>query len=321
MLQDSKQLFARITRQWPVKVLSVVAAIILFMFHRMEDMQERYFSAPLRLEINGNLVPSSAYPRAVKVTLRGDANSVYPVADTDIEAFLDLTEYGEPGYYKVPVQVRKKGTAMEAESLEIDIDPAEIRIELDTRTSKSVPVIPNFQGNPENGYELVTYVLEPDHMIVDGPMNLVSAVIELATEPIDLRSVNADVVLRLKTASPNSLLTIRGDGMTEFRGYIGESIMTRSFDNLPLTGAGLPGTWSAVFEPAVGSVRLEGAQRTMESFEPPGHFLSVDLSGISGEGTHVLPVTANLPEGFLLLDQDPLEAMVRIVPFVPGVSH
>jgi hypothetical protein len=320
MLQNSKQLFARITRQWPVKVLSVAAAIILFMFHRMEDMQQRFFSAPLRLEINGNLVPSNPYPRAIKVTLRGDANSVYPVADSDIEVFLDLTEYEEPGHYKVPVQVRKKGTAMEAESLEIDLDPAEIRIDLDTRTSKSVPVIPNFQGSPENGYELVTYVLEPDQMIVDGPMNLVSSVVELATEPVDLRNVNADVVLRLKTVSPNSLLTIRGDGMTEFRGYIGESIMIRSFDNLPLTGTGLPGAWSAVFEPAVGNVRLEGAQRTMESFEPPEHFLSVDLSGVTGEGVYVLPVTAALPEDFLLRDQDPLEATVRIIPFVPGTS-
>jgi YbbR domain-containing protein len=310
--QKGKQLLARITEKWPVKVLSIVAAIILFVFHRLGNIQERFFSVPLQLEISNNLVPSSSYPRNVRVTLRGDANSIYPVVEEDIEAYLDLTRYNEPGSFKAAIQIRKKGTALEVENLEIIVEPMEILVDLDTKLSKYVPIAPNFEGSPEKGYELVSYILEPNQMVIDGPLNLINSVAELNTDSIDLQSRNEDFVVHLKIVNPNPLVVIRGDGMTEFRGFIRESIMIRSFDDIPISVTGLSGGFLTA-ETGFGSLRLEGAQRLVEVFEPQENTLSVDASDISAPGLYVLPVKASIPEAFTLSRQEPLEITLRIV--------
>ncbi|MDR2143690.1 MAG: hypothetical protein LBP29_04910 [Treponema sp.] len=298
--------------KWPVKVLSIVAAIILFVFHRLGSIQERFFSVPLRLEIGNNLVPSSSYPRNIRVTLKGDANSIYPVAEDDIEAYLDLTRYREPGSFKTAIQIRKKGTAMEVENLEIIVEPMEIAIDLDTKLSKYVPIAPNLAGSPEKGYELVSYILEPNQMVIDGPLNLINSVAELSTDAIDLQSRNEDFTVHLKIVNPNPLVVIRGDGMTEFRGFIRESIMIRSFDDIPIFVTGLSGNFLTP-ETGFGSIRLEGAQRLVEVFEPREDTLSVDASDITGPGEYVLPVKASVPEAFTLSRQEPLEITLRIV--------
>lgn len=310
--QKGKQLLARITEKWPVKVLSIVAAIILFVFHRLANIQERFFPVPLQLEIGNNLVPSSSYPRNIRVTLRGDANSIYPVVEDDIEAYLDLTRYREPGSFKAAIQIRKKGTALEVENFEIIVEPMEIAIDLDTKLSKYVPIAPNLEGSPEKGYELVSYTLEPNQMVVDGPLNLISGIAELTTDAIDLQSRNEDFSVHLKIMNPNPLVVIRGDGMTEFRGFIRESIMIRSFDGIPISVTGLSGDFLTP-ETGFGSLRLEGAQRFVEVFEPQEDTLSVDASDITGPGVYVLPVKASVPEAFTLSRQEPLEITLRIV--------
>jgi hypothetical protein len=293
-------------------VLSVVAAIILFVFHRLGNIQERFFSVPLHLEISNSLVPSSSYPRSIRVTLKGDANSIYPVEEDDIEAYLDLTRYREPGSFKTPVQIRKKGTALEVENLEIIVEPMEVAMELDTKLSKYVPIVPNLAGSPERGHELVSYTLEPNQMVIDGPLNLISGVAELTTDFIDLESRNEDFTVHLKVMNPNPLLVIRGDGMTEFRGFIRESIMIRSFDSIPISVTGLSGDF-AMPEAGFGSLRLEGAQRLIEGFEPPENILFVDASGITGPGIYTLPVNASVPEAFTLSRQEPSEITLEIV--------
>jgi YbbR domain-containing protein len=303
---------AKIIERWPVKVLSVVAAIILFVFHRMGNIETRFFSVPLTLEISSDLVPSSSYPHNIKVTLRGDANSIFPVAEEDIQAYLDLTMYKEPGSVKAPVLVRKKDTALEVESLEIVVDPMEISLELDTKAIKSVSVVPNIQGSPEKGYELVTYSLQPNKMIIEGPLGLINTVSELRTDPVDLHNRNADFTVHLKTSNSNPLVSIRGDEMIEFKGIVGESILIRNFDGIPISIIGLREDFTVTFEPNTGSVRLEASARSLENFEPPENFLTIDVSDRT-PGTYDLPVTAALPEGFSLSRQEPQEVSVRIV--------
>ena len=124
---DYRKILVRVAEKWPAKVLSIVAAIFLFAFHRMNDVQERFFSVPLHLDINSELIPSSTYPHNVRITMRGP-NSIYHITETDIEARLDFSRFTEPGLYRVPVQIQRKGSAEETEILELIVDPAELSL-------------------------------------------------------------------------------------------------------------------------------------------------------------------------------------------------
>ncbi|MDR0448464.1 MAG: hypothetical protein LBH07_07330 [Treponema sp.] len=309
---DYKKIIARVVRNWPAKVLSVVAAIFLFTFHRMHDLQERYFSVPLLLDINSNMAANSSYPQNVRIILRG-TNSIFYLSETDIEARLDFTGYTEPGLYKAPVQIRRKGTAADVEILEITVDPAEISLELDRWMSKFVTIIPSFQGYLDTGYEMVSYSLEPNQAEIHGPMNLVLEITELRTNFINLEGRKADFDSRVRITIPNQLLSLQGDGMVEFRSFIKEHIIIKNFENLPISIKGLPDTLAAILDPSRALVRIQGVQSMLEGnrSELITPLLSVDCTGIHDVGLFELPLQVTIPDGLNIERRDP--EIIRVV--------
>ena len=288
---DYKKILAKITEKWPAKALSVVAAIFLFAFHRMSDLEERFFSVPLYLDVSANLVPGSNYPRNVRITLRG-SNAIYQISETDIEAHLDLTKYLEPGLYKAQVQIQRKGSAAETGIMEINVEPLELTLELDTRMSKNVPVTPNFQGYPEQGFEMVSYTLEPNHAVIDGPEKLLLSITELNTDTINLHGRNADFSATVRIANQNQLIGIRGEGTAEFKAYIKELIVINNLDSIPIRIDALAEIFEAVLDPPAASVKIQGVQSMLDGVNAEIVSLSIDCSGISSAGVYELPLLA-----------------------------
>lgn len=293
-------------------MLSVALAIVLFIFHRMSILEERFFSVPLIIETNGEMIPASSYPRMVRVTLRGDANSIFPIVEEDVEAYLVLDRYTEPGTYRTSVEVRKKGTALGVNPLEIGVDPLEISVELDQKTSKSVSLIPRYEGYVESGYELVSYTLEPTQVVIEGPAKLVSGISELATEYVELDGRNADFSATVHILNRDPLIVVRGNGATEFRASIREAIVIRTIDELLIEVIGLNDSLAA--EPRVlrGSIRLEGSQKELDAYIPGEAVLALDCSGITKAGEYTLPVQTNIPFQFTLTRNEPTEVRVSI---------
>ncbi|MDR2134809.1 MAG: hypothetical protein LBP27_06840 [Treponema sp.] len=311
---NSRKLFARIAENWFAKVLSVFIALLLFVFHRMSTLEDRFLSVPLAVEANALFIPASSYTRIIKVTIRGDANSIYPILEDDIEAYIDLKKYDAGGWYRVPVQVRKKGTALGVEPLEISVDPMEISLQLDQKTSKYVPLTAGLRGNVESGYDFVSYTLTPTQVVIDGPMNVVGAVSELYTDVVDLEGRKEDFSVMVNVLNRDPLIVIRGNGMTEFRGFIRPSVPVRNIDEIPIVFHGLAGSLEGVPDIKTGSVRLEGDQALLDQFVPPPDFLSVDCSPVTGPGEYTLPVTVNLPPGLSLVRREPQRVTLAVSP-------
>jgi YbbR domain-containing protein len=300
------------TDNWVAKVLSVFLAIIVFVFHRMTTMESRFFLTPLTVELPSHLVPSSPYTRKIRVTLRGDADNIIPILEDDVEAYIDLGHIELPGSFRAPVQIRKKGSAVGVEPLEISFNPFEIELELDQKSSKYVPLTANIQGSLEPGYDLVSHSLTPTQVALDGPAKLLDQVTELYTDIIDLDGRNADFSVMVSILNRDPLLTIRGNGMTEFRGFVRSRVAVRNFGSLPITIEGLDRRFLPESDVSFGNVRISGPQVELDAFVPPRSFLSVDCSGITGEGVYTLPVKVNLPPSLNLVRGEPGEITMAV---------
>ncbi|MDR1352355.1 MAG: hypothetical protein LBK05_03640 [Treponema sp.] len=311
---NGRKLLLKIIEHWPAKVLSIALAIGLFMFHRMSVLENRFLSVQLKVELDNTLAVASSYPRTVRVSLRGEANSIFPILDEDIEAYLDFTRYSEKGSYRVPVQIRRTGTALGVEPLEISVDPLEVTVRLDEKMSKEVPLKPGFEGYPESGYEMVSYTLTPPKVVVDGPKGLLEQLLELPTETIELGGRTEDFTAAVHILNKDPLLQIRGDGMAEVRALVKELITIRSFDNLPISISGLNSDLAAVMEVRSGSIRIEGNQNDLEYYSPVSgaNILSLDCSGITEEGSYTLPVQADIPAMFILIRSDPAVVTIQV---------
>jgi YbbR domain-containing protein len=224
---------------------------------------------------------------------------------------LDLTGYTDPGNYRTVVQIRKTGTALGVDPLEIRVDPLEVTLDLDQRISKLVPVTPNFRGYVQAGYELVSYTLTPTQVVVDGPLNIMGVLSELVTDFIDLEGRMEDFSAQVRVMNRDPLLVIRGDGFTTFQGFVRELIVIRNLEELPIELSALAEEFTAAAEPGRGSVRFEGTQKNLDLYGSSVS-LAVDCSQITGEGTYTLPVTAVLASSLTLIRVEPGEITIQV---------
>jgi len=214
------KLLLKITEKWPAKVLSVAAALIISIFYRMNTLETRHFTVPLRIESSGDLVPASSFESVVRISLRGESSGIYPILEEDIEAYIDLGKYTSEGLYMIPVQIRKKGSVLGVEPLEISVLPVEINLQLDWKTSKIIPVFPKFNGTVAEGYELTDQSMYPDSVFVEGPRSAIDNQFEFFTETIDLERRIESFSSFVNIINNNPLITIHGSQIAEYRGRI-----------------------------------------------------------------------------------------------------
>ena len=308
----NSKLIIKIIENWPVKVLSVAIALLLFVFNRLNTLTTRPLSVPLSIETSSTLVPSSAYPQNVRVNLRGEDEGIKSISESDIEAYVDLSRYEDGGLYSAPVQVRKKGSAMGIEPLEIAVYPPKISVQLDQRISKTIPLTAAIRGRASDGFDLVSYTLSPQEVTIVGPRSSLESIVELETDSIELDSRNGDFTAVVSIVNPSPLFVLRGNGTAEFSCVIRPSVSVRSIEDIPIVLSGLDPVLEADTGGRTGSARIEGRQSDLDSFQPPPHFFTVDCSGLHRPGSYTLPVEIYLPPELSLIRREPEELTLTV---------
>jgi YbbR domain-containing protein len=309
---SSSKLIIKIIENWPVKVLSVALALILFVFNRLNTLTTRPLSVPLIIETHSTLVPASAYPHNVRVNLRGEDEGVKSISEGDIEAYVDLSRYEDGGLYNAPVLVRRKGSAMGIEPLEIAVYPPKISVQLDQRISKTIPLTAAIRGRAADGFDLVSYTLSPQEVTIAGPRGSLESVVELETDAIEFDGRNGDFTAVVSIVNPSPLFTLRGNGTAEFSCVIRPSVSVRSIGDIPIMLIGLASELEADTGGRTGSIRIEGRQSALDSFQPPLNFFMVDCSSLSAPGSYTLPVEVNLPQDFSLIRCEPEDLSLTV---------
>jgi Uncharacterized protein conserved in bacteria len=307
-----RKFFAMVVENWPVKVLSLALSIFLLIYHRISLLEIRVLNIPLIVEQLNAMMPSNSYPLSVKVTLRGESQNLNSILEGDIEAYVNLREFKTPGAYDVAVQLRKKGTAQGVEPLQMSVEPMEIKFILDHKISKFVPVTVNFTGQIETGYNMNSYSIEPNQVVVEGPATLLGNLFELYTDYIDLSARRSNFSVNAPIVRNDPLILIRGDGYVNFSASISQIIAVRNISNVPIVITGLDEQFTGVLEIAAANIRIEGYDRAaVDSFVPSREFLRVDCSQIHESGDYVLGVLVGSVSG-LSFRVDPREAKINI---------
>ena len=232
------KLFSKITEKWTVKVLSLAAAVIISIFYRMNSLETRYFTVPLSIEASDAFLPANSFPMSVKISIRGESENIQPVLAEDIEAFIDLKRYANEGRYRVPVQIRKKGTALGVEPMEVSVLPVEIPLLLEQRMTRNVNVFPVLRGTAAEGYDLTGISLSPASVNAEGPRSIFDSRIEFNTEPIDIDRRYEDFSGMISIKKDNPLLYIKGNAILEFHGTISRITRKEQENNASQTSEG-----------------------------------------------------------------------------------
>lgn len=302
----------KVMKNWPAKIVCLTLAILLFLFYRMSTLEQRYFSVPLVVETNGDLVPATTYPHMVKISLRGELESIYPILESDIVAYIDLAPYTKEGDLRVSVQTRLKGTALDVDPLEVSVEPMEIALRVEHRILKKVSVTPNFKGYPEAGYEFSGYTVHPLVVEIGGPRSAVEKITDIVTDSIELSGRNSSFDGIIPLVNNDSLVSISGDTKISYSVSINQTTLVKDFEDVPFYFENLGSGYTIQTDKVSGSLQLKGTQTSLEEFVLPENALTVLCENVKGPGVYTLPVNTIIPPPFEVIKTTPSEIRVTV---------
>lgn len=307
-----RSVVTRLVRNWPAKIISLAAALLLLVYHDITRLEERFVTVPLELQLNDQLVPASNYPQQVRLRLRGESEYVFRVVEDDLQAYLDLRRYDEEGRYTAPVSVARVGSAEGDTTLEISPEPVSVEIVLEEKLLKSVEVVPNTSGFPPTGYELVQILMTPSSVEVEGPRSTVETIEEISTEDVDLSNRREDFTERIRLVGTDPLLRFPGGDIVEIRGIIDEAVVLQTFEPVELLVTGLPEGLAIQQNLPSGLIRVQARQIDVEKVEPGDLQLRVDASQLTEAGVIRLPVRPVVPSRFVVLRYAPTSVQLNV---------
>ncbi len=312
-LSKHKPLLERVMNDWPAKILSLAAALLLFFFFSLNRLGERYLFVPLAISLNEEYLPSNQFPRSVRVILRGEAESLVSIREDDITASLDLTSFRSEGIHRVNVRIERRGEAAGIDPLEIQVEPSEIAVGIEKKARKTVPVTPSFRGFLESGYELISYALDPAQIQISGPAGAVARTTDIPTDFIELAGRNGDFTARVNLLKKEGLNVVNGQDSVEFRAIIQKSLPAKVLTNVEIKVSDLSEQFTLAEAPPLGSMRLRTPRGSTETAQNPTGTLLVDASEIHKAGVYTLPVSAKSPEGIAVESYEPATVSLRVI--------
>ncbi len=300
-------------------VLSLLLALLVWFVAVQEEYPRQQFGQPIQVSRSGlpdNLVIFGDVLSEVRIEVRAPKGRWPNLQSRDFTAWVDLSGL-TAGEYDVPVRVLPPDPQVQVTA----VDPPVVRVRLEERKEKSIPVQVNIMDAPAFGYTWGTPVVTPTHVTVAGATSWVD---QVATASVDFYfgGARATVERNLQVRARDAAGVVVGFVTVTPRDV---KITTPVF---PLPGYR---ELTILVEPTgtpaegytIGSVSAEPKLLTVQGDPAAISALSgyitvpVDISGASQNVVERVPL--RLPENISSLGTTTVEVRVNLVP-ISGVQ-
>ena len=242
------------------------------------------------------------------VSVSGPASAVEKVTETvvavrmeDIKSTLERTIKPEP---RGPTGV-VAGVRIEPQSVVATIPVEQIA------GSKAISVVPVVRGQPAPGYWQSAIIVDPTTVQIVGDPAALERVSVLSTAELDISGAQAEVV-RTVPIQPVQGVTIVPNQIATVRVSI-QPLQGQQVRDLAVALQNVPAGLVASAAPATVSVTVSGPQPALQRLTPQDVVAAVDVTDQT-IGPHVLPVSANAPDGMRVERVSPDRVTVTLSP-------
>ena len=192
----------------------------------------------------------------------------------------------------------------------VRLEPARLKVHIESLVSRSVPVRVEVAGLPPLGYTVAGTSVTPDEVKATGPSSRVNELKEIKTEPVDVSGAT-DAFPR-----DNVLLSWAGDFVTFAPDHVRVAVtvkqvmMSREFSHVDVRIVNAEGMRAQLFPPWV-DLTVSGPQRTLHNYEFKEGAVYVDAAGLK-PGDHEVGVKVDLPPALELESQRPDAHRLRL---------
>jgi YbbR domain-containing protein len=199
------------------------------------------------------------------------------------------------------------------QQLQVDVNPTQARVKVPVftnRQTKSLPVNPVVVGSPAAGFEVDTVSVSPQVVSVEGDANDLAQLDRADTAAVSITGASSEVQQTVGLDLPDGVQPLDPTAKVEVTITLRPVTGTRTFEaGLVLVGSQVDRTYAlstdrvlvTIGGPIADLDRLSGAQLTV----------NLDVTGLD-VGSHLVPVTAKLNTGLILVSSSPDQVDVTI---------
>lgn len=182
----------RIFHRLGLKIVSVILAALLWLVVSGEQTVERalripleYTNLPPQLELVGDP------PTVVDVRVRGSSGTLSRIAAGELVAVLDVrsARSGQRLFHLTTAEVRAPfGVEV------VQVTPSNVSMLFEVSESKTVPIVPEVEGQPASGFTIDKITSEPAMVVVVGPSSALKTLSQATTEAVSVTGAKKAVI-------------------------------------------------------------------------------------------------------------------------------
>lgn len=180
------------TNPW-LKLASFVLAILLWFFVVLKGHSVIIMDIPVELKNIPVELEVVERPETINITVEGHERFLKKLREEDIGVVVDLSDIRK-GETFLPLSAENI-TLPESFTVK-DISPQNIRLVVDEKAEKDVPVRPVILSATFEGFAVDRIEVDPETVKIEGPKSVVSKIFSVKTEPLDITGVTGSVRYR-----------------------------------------------------------------------------------------------------------------------------
>jgi len=175
-----------------LKSMSIALAALLWLVVAGEQTVERAIRVPLEFtNVPPQLELVGEPPNFVDLRVRGASGRLSRIPAGEMVAVVDLQD-ARPGQRLFHLSASDVRAPFGVEILQVV--PTTLYLSFESSMTKTVPVMPQVEGEPAVGYEIAVRSAEPPTVEVVGPQSAVNAVTAAITEPVPVAGESRPIV-------------------------------------------------------------------------------------------------------------------------------
>jgi hypothetical protein len=186
-----------ITHNWTWKLLSLLIAVVVWILVASEPELSTFATARIEFKnLPDNLELASTPDTTILLELRGPSGELGGLGDGSRHPAVILDMRGvTPGEHTFAIGPRNVNVPRGVRI--IHATPSQVRFDFDHPAIRAVRITPRFSNEGRNGYQLVSWSVDPPDLEIVGPHKRVAEVQTILTDPIDLGSASGFLKVRV----------------------------------------------------------------------------------------------------------------------------
>lgn len=309
-----KQITDKLLFNWPIKLICLIVAIFLYIFHQTSLVERKNFVVPLQVIENGQVMCVDSVPASVTLSVRALSEDISDIHINDFTAVLDLSFISETGEYEIPIKVSISDALKKFESLEIKIRPSSsIKVKVEEKIVKFIPLETSISGEPASGYFVESLSLEPSSVSVVGPASIVEKIEKLYTDKVLVSNAKTNFSTEVSYFPINKKIIVSDVGPYKATVVISPMPMTKAYEKIAISALNLSQNLELISNIPEGTLVVDGTVPFLENYNLPKNAMQFDLSKISEPGEYELPVNVAISSNLSVKSFSPKTVAIKIV--------